>query len=56
MERIISEVLTHIARDGELEIRLEVQADSPEGFQQTIRTATENCRTLKIENFGFDEE
>lgn len=57
VDKIMAEVLNYIAQDGTLEIRLEVQAASPEGFQQqTIRTATENCKTLKIESFGFDEE
>lgn len=57
VDRIVAEVLNHIAQDGSLEIRLEVEAHSPEGFeQQTIRTASENCRALKIERFGFEEE
>lgn len=57
VDKIMAEVLNHIAQDGTLEIRLEVQAASPNGFQQqTVRTATENCRTLKIDDFGFDEE
>lgn len=54
---IMTEILNHIAVDGTLEIRLEAQAISPEGFQRkTIRTATENCKTLKIDNFGFEED
>ncbi|MBD5552993.1 MAG: hypothetical protein HDQ44_01510, partial [Desulfovibrio sp.] len=57
VDKIMAEVLNYIAQDGTLEIRLEVQAASPDGFQQqTVRTATENCRTLKIDSFGFDEE
>lgn len=57
VREIMDEVLEHISRDGKLEIRLEVQATAPKGFQQqTVRTATENCRTLKISDFGFDEE
>jgi len=37
-------------------VSLEVQADSAEGFtQQTVRTVSENCRTLRVRSFGFEE-
>jgi len=42
--------------DGcQVEISLELNANSPEGFSpQIIRTISENCRTLKVKDFGFE--
>lgn len=44
------------AVDGaQVEISLEVDVKSPDGLsQQTVRTVSENCRTLGVQ-FGFDE-
>ncbi|NWJ47051.1 MAG: ATP-binding protein [Chloroflexi bacterium] len=37
-------------------ITLEIEADLPEGTpDNVVRTVTENCRTLKFEQFGFEE-
>lgn len=38
-------------------ITLEIEADIPDGApDHVVRTVTENCRTLKFETFGFEEE
>jgi len=38
-------------------VTLEIQADIPIGVPEAmVRTITENCRTLKFEGFGFEEE
>ena len=58
VQKLVEEVISHLTSvDGcQVEISLELNAKSPEGFsQQTIRTVSENCRTLKVKDFGFDE-
>lgn len=58
VQRLVEEVISHlIASHGcEINVSLEVTAKTYEGFSvPTVRTVSENCRTLKIENFGFDE-
>lgn len=55
--KIVEEILHYLARDGSLEISLEVQAHSPAGFEaRTEQTVKENCTTLKIDSFGFEKE
>ena len=40
----------------EVEIMLEINANRSEGFDEsTIRTISENSRTLKFEHYGFEE-
>jgi len=40
-----------------VEITLEVSARLPEGASdKTVRDVTENCRTLRFTDFGFEEE
>lgn len=58
VQRLVEEVIQHLtALDGcEVEISLEVNATAKDGFPQpTVRTVSENCRTLRVDNFGFDE-
>jgi len=43
--------------DANVEIVLEIQAEIPNGApENVVRTVTENCRTLKFDNQGFEEE
>ena len=59
VQRILEEVISQIAaEDGvTLNLRLEVEAGASKGFsQETMRAVSENCRTLKIKEFGFEEE
>ena len=38
-------------------VTIEIEAEIPSGApDNVIRTVTENCRTLKFENQGFEEE
>jgi len=38
-------------------VSLEITAYRREGFEQdTMRTVTENSRTLKFENYGFEQD
>jgi hypothetical protein len=40
-----------------VELTLEVQAEVPDGIPEgRQRIVNENCRTLKFESFGFEEE
>ena len=58
VQRILEEIVAHLSQeDGvALELRLEVQATAAKGIgTRTVRTVSENCRTLKITNFGFEE-
>ncbi len=55
---LMDEVINHITaiNGANVEIKLIVDANIPGGTpQSTVRTVTENCKTLKVEDFGFDE-
>ena len=59
LEIIINEVIGQLTQfsDAEVSITLELQAWRSQGFDDaTIRTVSENSRTLKFEDFGFEEE
>lgn len=54
----LTEVIQHLmAVDGaDVELTLEVSVNAPGGIPSTtVRTVSENCRTLKIQNFGFED-
>ena len=56
---IVEEVIERLTSQlgCEVEISLEVQADKPDGFEEgTVRTVNENSRTLKFDDFGFEEK
>lgn len=58
LQKYLDEVITHLSSvDGcEVELSLEVSAQAADGFPQgTVRTVSENCRTLRVENFGFEK-
>ncbi|MDR2175946.1 MAG: hypothetical protein LBO82_08455 [Synergistaceae bacterium] len=58
VQRLVEEVITHLtAADGaEVEVSLEVNVKSPDGLSpQVVRTVSENCKTLKVKDFGFEE-
>jgi predicted AAA+ superfamily ATPase len=51
IERLTSQVGCEVA------ITVEIQAVLPEGFDEgTIRTVSENSRTLKFDHYGFEED
>jgi predicted AAA+ superfamily ATPase len=57
VQKLVEEVIRHLtdADDAEVEVSLELNVKSPDGFsQQVVRTVSENCRTLKVESFGFE--
>jgi hypothetical protein len=58
VQRLMEEVISHLtAIDGaQTEISLEVHIAGSKGLSpQAVRTVTENCRTLKVQDFGFEE-
>lgn len=59
VEQVVKEVVEHIksAPGVKFEIKLEVSAETPNGFpSDVISIVTENCKTLGIKNFGFEEK
>ena len=58
LQKYLDEVITHLSTTDscEVELSLEVSANAPNGFApETVRTVSENCRTLRVDNFGFDK-
>ena len=56
--QIADEVVAHMAGlvDASVRVTLEIDAEIPDGApENVVRTVTENCRTLKFDNHGFDE-
>jgi predicted AAA+ superfamily ATPase len=57
--RIAEEVIQHLTGlvGSNVEIIIEIQADLAEGAgDKLVRDVTENCRTLKFTDFGFEED
>ena len=57
MNNYVQEIIQHlIAVEGsDVELTLEVNVSAPNGIPSgTVRTVSENCRALRITNFGFD--
>jgi predicted AAA+ superfamily ATPase len=57
--QVAEEVIQHLASivGSNVEITLEIQATVPKGVpDNTVRIVTENCRTLKFNSFGFEED
>ena len=55
---LMDEIINHLMQiDGaNVEIRLLVEADMPNGTPvTTVRAIRENCATLKVDDFGFEE-
>ncbi len=59
IEAIINEVIVQLTQfaDAEVSITLELHARRAQGFDDaTVRTVSENSRTLKFDDFGFEDE
>ena len=57
--RIAEEVIAHLVGQpgAEVSVTLEIQAHFPDGAsEQTVRTVTENSRTLKFKTHGFETD
>ena len=58
VNKVVEEIVQPLMRveGGEIELTLEVSFRAPSGIpSSTVRAVSENCVTLKIDNFGFDE-
>lgn len=56
---IANEVITHLAGQlgSKVQITMEIHATLKDGAdEQLVRTVTENCRTLKFTDYGFESE
>ena len=54
VEEVIQRLTSQLGTD--VEIVLEVRANKEDGFDEsTIRTITENSRTLNFDNYGFEK-
>ncbi len=55
--RIADEVISHLTGLVEVKVTLEIEAQVPKGVpENTVRTVTENSRTLKFDTQGFESE
>ncbi len=57
--RIADEIIQHLTKliGSDVQVTLEIQAQLQDGAsEKTIRDVTENCRTLRFDTFGFEEE
>ncbi|MDR3358202.1 MAG: DUF499 domain-containing protein, partial [Desulfovibrio sp.] len=55
--RLMEEVISHLTSvvGAQVEVLLDVNVQASNGLpQQTVRTVSENCRTLKVKNFEFE--
>lgn len=53
---IAEEVLAHLRGDASVVVRIEIEATAPGGFDEAkIRTVSENAKTLKFDQAGFEE-
>ena len=53
----VQEIIQHLmsVQGADVELRLEVEVSAQNGIPDSIvRTVSENCRTLKVTEFGFD--
>lgn len=53
----VQEIIQHLmaVEGADVELKLEVDVTAPNGIPNgTVRTVSENCRTLKVKEFGFD--
>ncbi len=57
--RVADEVIAHLAGliGADVRVTLDIEANIPAGASDSVvRTVTENCRTLKFDNHGFEKE
>lgn len=57
--RLADEIVQHLAKQlmSNVEVRIEISAAAAGGYpENVVRTVTENCRTLKFDNAGFENE
>lgn len=58
VQKLVEEVTNHLSSipGAEVKISLEVSVYAPDGIPQTtVRTVMENCKTLNVDSFEFDD-
>lgn len=58
MRQFMDEVVNHLSSEDGTKVKmvLEVEVDAPTGLSSdTVQVVSENCRTLKVKDFSFDE-
>ena len=58
-DQIAAEVVKHLVGlvDADVEVKLEISADVPSGVpEDVVRTVTENAKTLKFDQHGFETD
>lgn len=58
LQKYLDEVITHLSMvdNCEMDLCLEVSAQAADGFPQgTVRTVSENCRTLRVNSYRFEK-
>ena len=58
-DQIATEIVRHLAAlvDAKVEVKLEISAEVPSGVPDDVaRTVTENAKTLKFDQHGFEEQ
>ena len=56
---VAEEVVQHLSTlpGANVEVSLEIQVRVPDGApDDAVRAVSENCRTLKFESFGFEDD
>ena len=56
---IAEAIIQHLELENgaKVKVTMEIEADIPSGAgERTLRTVSENCRTLKFKQFGFEED
>jgi uncharacterized protein len=59
IDALAAEVIHHLAKlpNAVVKVTVEIQADAPGGVpDDVVRTVSENCRTLKFTDHGFEKE
>ena len=57
VQRLVEEIIQHLtaAPGVQIKVSLEVEAESDDGFtHETVRTVSENCRTMHVRDSGFE--
>ena len=57
IKKLVDEIVLHLTqvKGASVEVSLDVNVDAPNGIpQDVVRTVTENCMTLKVDDKGFD--
>jgi predicted AAA+ superfamily ATPase len=58
VQKLVEEIINHLTAvdDTQVEVTLELNVKSQKGLpKEVVRTISENCNTLRIKDYGFDE-